>query len=386
MTDPNVLFVSYEYGPQVSGGVARVINGLSSALRGKLTFDVFLLQWRLALEDFSGDLFRSGLHQESFHTHYIATIKKLIQTRGYNVVHIMHSGEHTYALVKALNACGADVKIVFSSHSIAKHEQLIRNSSDRDLFHEDYLLKNSHHIHLLSETAKSWLLKAYPELAPAADFHIIPNAIDCQAAAERAGRPAKPGKIVLCMSRWSHGKGLEYLLDAIPHVVRELPDVRFIIAGRKESSWENEVLAYVKKIDAKIEKLRAFIEVFGWITDAEKDVLFAKASVVVMPSEIEYFPYSVLEPAAEKVALVSSRISGAQEILVENRDCLMYETTDAVELAGKIVQLLRDPDMAAALAAHAFEQVASRYAWDRVSDMYCDLYTRVVTNKELAEA
>lgn len=385
MIDPNVLFVSYEFGPQVSGGVARVINGLAGALLGKLKFDVFLLQWRLALDDFSGDLFRSGLHQESFHTHYIETIRKLIQTRGYNVVHIMHSGEHTYALVKALHECGADVKIVFSSHSIAKHEQLIRNSSDRDLFHEDYLLKNSHHIHLLSETAKSWLLNVYPELAPTADFHIIPNAINCRAAAHQ-GNPGKPEKIVLCMSRWSHGKGIEYLLDAIPHVVRELPDARFIIAGRKESSWENDVLTYVKKIDAKIEKLSEFIEVLGWITDAEKDLLFAKASVVVMPSEIEYFPYSVLEPAAEKVALVSSRIAGAQEILVENRDCLMYETTDAVELAGKIIRLFRDPAMADALAEHAFKNVSSRYTWNRVSDIYCDLYTHVVTNKELVEA
>ncbi|MBP1203662.1 glycosyltransferase involved in cell wall biosynthesis [Duganella sp. 1411] len=385
MIDPNVLFVSYEFGPQVSGGVARVINGLSGALLGKLKFDVFLLQWRLALDDFSGDLFRSGLHQESYHTHYIETIRKLIQTRGYNVVHIMHSGEHTYALVKALNECGADVKIVFSSHSIAKHEQLIRNSSDRDLFHEDYLLKNSHHIHLLSETAKSWLLNAYPELAPMADFHIIPNAINCRAT-EHMEKLEKPEKIVLCMSRWSHGKGIEYLLDAIPHVVRELPDAKFIIAGRKESSWENDVLTYVKKIDAKIEKLSAFIEVLGWITDAEKDLLFAKASVVVMPSEIEYFPYSVLEPAAEKVALVSSRIAGAQEILVENRDCLMYETTDAVELAGKIIQLLRDPAMADALAEHAFENVSLRYTWNRVSDIYCNLYTHVVTNKELVEA
>lgn len=385
MIDPNVLFVSYEFGPQVSGGVARVINGLAGALLGKLKFDVFLLQWRLALDDFSGNLFRSGLHQESFHTHYIETVQKLIQTRGYNVVHIMHSGEHTYALVKALNECGADVKIVFSSHSIAKHEQLIRNSSDRDLFHEDYLLKNSHHIHLLSETAKSWLLNSYPEMAPLADFHIIPNAINCRAA-EKVAKLGKPEKIVLCMSRWSHGKGIEYLLDAIPHVVRELPDARFIIAGRKESSWENDVLTYVKKIDAKIEKLSEFIEVLGWITDAEKDRLFAKASVVVMPSEIEYFPYSVLEPAAEKVALVSSRIAGAQEILVENRDCLMYETTDAVELAGKIIQLFRDTAMADALAEHAFENVSSRYTWNRVSDIYCDLYTHVVTNKELVEA
>lgn len=52
---------------------------------------------------------------------------------------------------------------------------------------------------------------------------------------------------VLCVSRWSHGKSLEFLLEAVPKVVEKLPNIRFAIAGRKEVSWKNDVRSYVQK-------------------------------------------------------------------------------------------------------------------------------------------
>lgn len=375
MREPHVLFVSYEFGPQVSGGIARVINGLGAALVGKVEFDVFLLQWRVEIDNFSGDLYRNGVDRRCYFTHYIETIRDLIRLNGYNIVHVMHAGEHTYEIVKCLRDEAVDV--VFSLHSIMKHDQSIRKASDKDLFHEDFLLKNSDHIHLLSETARQWVAAAYPECRPDEDFHIIPNAIRCPAERKRIA-PRGPGRTVLCMSRWSHGKGLEYLLDAIPHVLAAMPDVRFVLAGRKESSWEYDVASYVKKIDEKISHVADHVEVFGWIDDTQKDLLCARADLVVMPSEVEYFPYAILEPAAEGIPIVASRISGSREILEEGRDCLMYDTTDVVQLADRIMAVLGDPDLADRLAANAYARVSTDYTWDKVSSMYRDLYVRVL--------
>jgi glycosyltransferase involved in cell wall biosynthesis len=379
MREPRVLFVSYEFGPQVSGGIARVINGLSAALIGKVDFDVFLLQWRVEIDNFSGDLYRNGVDRRCYFGHYIDTIRDLIRLNGYNIVHVMHAGEHTYEIVKCLRDEAIDV--VFSLHSIMKHDQSIRKASEKDLFHEDFLLKNSDHVHLLSETARQWVAAAYPDFRPNGDFHIIPNAIGCPAGRTRI---APRGRTVLCMSRWSHGKGLEYLLDAIPHVLAALPDVRFVLAGRKESSWEYDVASYVKKIDEKISRVADHVEVLGWIDDAQKDQLCARADVVVMPSEVEYFPYAILEPAAEGIPVVASRISGSREILEEGRDCLMYDTTDVLQLAEQIVTVLGNPDLADRLAANAHARVSTEYTWDRISSMYRDLYVRVLNSGQSA--
>jgi glycosyltransferase involved in cell wall biosynthesis len=377
MIEPNILFVSYEFGTQISGGVARVINGLAASLPGKVKFDVFLLQWRMEISNFSGDLYLNGVVQRCYFTPYIETIRDLIRLNGYNVIHIMHAGEHTYEIVKCLHEEAVDVEIVFSLHSIMKHDQSIRKTSQKDLFHEEFLLKNSSHVHLLTETARHWVAGAYPDYVPPGGFHVIPNAIACQDK-RRPIAPLYGTRTVLCMSRWSHGKGLEYLLDAIPHVLASMPGVRFVLAGRKETSWEHDGAAYVKMIDEKISRVAEHVDVFGWIDDAQKAQLFARADVVVMPSEVEYFPYGILEPAAESVPVISSRITGCSDILTEGRDCLMYEATDVGQLAQHIVTVLGNPKLADWLAGNAYRRVASKYTWDRVSSNYRDMYLRVL--------
>lgn len=380
--DPHVLFVSYEFGTQVSGGVARVINGLCDALGGHLQFDIFLLQWRLDIHDFSGDLFRSGQLQQIFYSHYLSTILQLVREHRYDIVHILHCGEHTYQIVKNIREAGLLVRIVYSSHSIAKYEQHIRNNAEKDLVYENYLLKNCDHIHVLSAVAKDWLLLAYPELANA-NFHIIPNAIHSPRRTAKR-QPAVP--TVLCLSRWSHGKGIEYLLDAVPHITALVPAVQFLIAGRKENSWENEVHNYVQMIDDKVKAIGNCVEIFGWIDDQQKEALFERASLAVIPSELEYFPYALLEPAAARIPVVCSRIPGNQVILREDIDCLMYPTTDSHLLAQNIVTLLTNNDAANALAEEAYRRVSHDFTWERVSRMYLILYrdiTAVNLNQEV---
>jgi glycosyltransferase involved in cell wall biosynthesis len=190
-----------------------------------------------------------------------------------------------------------------------------------------------------------------------------------------------PGtKTVLCISRWSHGKGLEYLLDAVPHIIAVLPDVRFILAGRKESSWENDVTSYVRKIDEKIAKMGDHVQVYGWVDDATRAMLCKQADVVVMPSVVEYFPYAILEPAAEGIPIVSSRIAGAQEILQEGIDCLMYDPMDVTKLAENILALLCNSELADRLAASAYNRVSNKYTWDKIRAMYCRLYEEVIAS------
>lgn len=377
MTAPNILFVSYEFGPVVSGGVARVINGLCAALAGKVDFDIFLLQWRVEIDNFSGDLYRGGVDPHSYFTLYTDTVRELIGLHRYNVVHIMHAGQHTYEIVRCLRAAAVKVEIVFSLHSIMKYDRALRKASDQDLFHEEYLLKNSDHVHLLTETARPWVRAAYPDYRPAHDFHVIPNAIACPPA-RRPAWPRPPTRTVLSISRWSHGKGLEYLLDAIPDVLKVVPDAHFVLAGRKESSWENDVATYVRKMDDKIRQLAAHVTVFGWLDDAQKDRLCADAALVVMPSEMEYFPYAILEPAAEGIPLISSRIPGSLAILREDQDCLMYEPGDVPQLARHIVTLLGNPALAEQLARSAYQRVSTTFTWDRIGDLYRDCYLRAL--------
>lgn len=375
MIEPKVLFLTYEYEDLISGGIGRVINGLAEVLFNMVAFDIFLFRWSNEIEDFSGDLFINGKIKESYYDDYKDRILKIIEQNKYNIIHILHVGEHTYEIVKRLKEMKFDVKIIYSTHSIAKFERNIRKNSESNLLHEEYIVNNSDHVHLLSETGKVWLLQSYPELAAAKTFHIIPNAIEFP---KRAIRKKNESKTVLCMSRWSHGKGIEYLIAAVPQVLEACPEAKFIIAGRKINSWEHDVHDYIAFLDAGIEKLSHAISSIGWINDKEKDKLITESSVCVMPSELEYFPYAILEPVAAGLPVIASRIPSVQDMVTEDNDCLMFTSADSSELATKIIKILNDPDSGLLFAQSARKTISKKYTWKRVSKKYVEMYKKVI--------
>lgn len=375
MDIPNVLFLTYEFDDLISGGIGRVINGLSIALTNKVKFDVFLFRWSDEIENFSGDLFTDGKTKESFQDDYRVRILNIITQNQYNIIHILHVGEHTYEVVKLLKETNVNVQIIYSAHSISKFEKNIRKNSDENLVHEEYIVHNSDHLHLLSDTGKKWMIESYPNTVTSKKFHVIPNAIEFP---QHMRTQEVDSKIILCMSRWSHGKGIEYLIAAVPDVLKIFPEAKFIIAGRKINSWEHDVHTYIKQLDTEIEKLSHAVSSIGWIDDEEKDKLIAQASVCVMPSELEYFPYAILEPVAAGLPVISSRIPSVQDMVVENKDCLMFEMANSSELAEKIIQLLSNPGAGHKFSRNAYKTISKKYTWERVSKEYANMYKQVL--------
>ncbi len=375
MITPKVLFLTYEFDDLISGGIGRVITGLARSMFEMVDFDIFLFRWSNAIENFSGDLFKNGKIKESFDDDYRERVLKIVTENNYNIIHILHVGEHTYELLKLLKESDINIKIVYSTHSISKFEKDIRKNSELNLFHEEFIVTNSDHIHLLSETGKKWLLQSYPEITSSKMFHVIPNAIEFP----KENRPANiNARTILCMSRWSHGKGIEYLIAAAPQVLEVFPDVKFIVAGRKINTWEHEVHEYISLLDAEIETLSPSVSSIGWIDDEEKDKLLSEVSICVMPSELEYFPYAILEPIAGGVPVISSRIVSVQDMVTENKDCLMFEKSNSAELAEKIITLLQNPDSAVLFAKNAYETISKKYTWERVSSEYVDMYKKIL--------
>lgn len=375
MITPKVLFLTYEFEDVISGGIGRVITGLAHTMFEMIEFDIFLFRWSNTIENFSGDLFKNGKIKESFDDDYRERVLKIVTENNYNIIHVLHVGEHTYEILKLLKESDNNIRIVYSTHSISKFEKDIRKNSELNLLHEQFIVTNSDHIHLLSETGKKWLLQSYPEIASSKTFHIIPNAIEFPKETRLANINART---ILCMSRWSHGKGIEYLIAAAPKVLEVFPDVKFIIAGRKINSWEHEVHEYISLLDGEIEKLSPSVSSIGWIDDEEKDKLISEVSICVMPSELEYFPYAILEPIAGGVPVISSRIPSVQDMVVEDKDCLMFEKSNSAELAEKIITLLQNPDSAISIAKNAHETISKKYTWERVSNEYVGMYKKIL--------
>lgn len=384
---PKVLFVTFEYREVVVGGIGRVVNGLVDELPGKLSFNVFVFRQRNSASEVSAALFdENGTEIERYRRETSEIIGEIVEENGYNVVHFLNPGYVALRMIDNLSARKAKAKLVCSCHSLARAAQEIRNLERAEVELESDVLEKIDHIHILNKASMRCLKEKYPEIVQSKPVTIIPNGIDVEACSDdpiklearkselRTSLRLPGNLVVLCMSRWSHGKGLEFLLDAVPHVVAKQPNVRFFVAGRKTVSWEHDVLSYVEKIDALAGALSPWVIPIGWINDFERNALMGIADIYVMPSEMEFFPYSILEPIAAKVPIVSSRLPCVEEILDDGRDCLMYSTRDAKQLADRILTLAENESLRNGMADHAYVKTRTQLSWPKVAQMYIDFY------------
>jgi glycosyltransferase involved in cell wall biosynthesis len=390
-----VLFITYEFDKHIGGGAGRAINGIASGLCRNTGVDVLLLRWNFLCNRFAVKFYSLGKHDlriRVFGNYYIHVLKNLLAQSDYSIVHIFHIGKEIAMCVETIKKYFPHIKIVYSCHSISRYEINVRNNNIWELDYERNILGNADKIHLLNRTSYQYFKGAYPELAVKSDFYIIPNGIDEECFVKISDpfylditREIKGDSdlVVLCMSRWAHGKGLEYLLDAIPIVVRSLPKIKFVLAGRKKNSWENKVGEYVKMIDRKIGELGDNVVSLGWLDDVKRNTLFSIADIWVMPSMLEYFPYSILEPMIGRIPIVSSRIPCVEEMLSHGTDCLMYDYQDTNGLAKAVLTLAYQEDMRCEMAQAAFDKAVKLYSWERVAGMYMEMYSHAIDNKSV---
>lgn len=129
-------------------------------------------------------------------------------------------------------------------------------------------------------------------------------------------------------------KGQKHLLDAMRHVLREVPDAHLVIYGEGELRPALEKQIRDRRLDRHV-LLAGFRE----------DVLSAVKSVdlFVMSSLTEGLGSTVLDAMAMGLAVVGTRAGGIPEAVVHGETGLLVEPGDAEALAAALVELLNDP-------------------------------------------
>jgi glycosyltransferase involved in cell wall biosynthesis len=381
------LLISFEFGEHVLGGLGRVINGLTAELRRAATLDVYLLYFdpkRLAI---SAKVFRCSAEQHGqllaeFPRGYVKSCVEQIRREGYDLVHFFSVHWIIGNIIQRVTAELPQQKIVYSIHSLIQYEDGTRKNPRSFFACEQKLIEAAHVLHVLNATSRDYLERAYADVAAQKPVHVIPNGIqptDALARDDAWGRALqsrlRPRTFtVVCLSRWAHGKGLEYFVQAARRLLAAGHDVQFVLAGRKLISWEMQWYAYVAKISLMTWGLGSRFAVLGWLNSAQRNTLFAMADAVVVPSELEYYPYAVLEPAAAGVPLICTRLPCVDELLRDRDEYLGFAPRDARDLSDKILALGKDRPLARQMAERARARVLEVCDWQRIAGDYARLY------------
>jgi glycosyltransferase involved in cell wall biosynthesis len=153
-------------------------------------------------------------------------------------------------------------------------------------------------------------------------------------------------KIVGTVTRLREEKGNEYLIRAVPVIMKQGVDFVLVIAGDGPLRANLERLV----MDLGIENLVKFL---GYRSDVSE--LLSLFDVQVIPSLTEGFPLSLAEAMAAGNAIVATEVGGMKEIGKDGETLLFVPPKDPKSMGEIVAYLLNNTDIAAKLSGNAVE-------------------------------
>jgi len=126
-------------------------------------------------------------------------------------------------------------------------------------------------------------------------IRIIPNGVNTEAfrmtdnSCRREDYASPDEQIVLYVGRLVREKGVQVLLDAIPHILKFRPGTKFIIAGRGPHEGVLRSQASAMGIDNRV-------YFTGYVNDALRNALYSWADVAAIPSLLALLHWKPWQP------------------------------------------------------------------------------------------
>jgi len=155
--------------------------------------------------------------------------------------------------------------------------------------------------------------------------------------------------------RFVHEKGFDYLLQAIPLVLKALPDAKFVFAGEHHVAYER----FYESCRPLLEAYSDHLVMLGLIRDpARLAQFYAMCDVFCLPSRTDCFASVQVEAMLSGTPVVATDIPGARQVVKLTGMGKLVAPRDPKALAEGIIAVIRAPE-AYARPRHEIEAVFS---------------------------
>ena len=178
-------------------------------------------------------------------------------------------------------------------------------------------------------------------------------------------------KVIFYYGLMKERKGVDYLIQAIPTVLKKRKDVFFVFAPRNDDLEEYQEMFRRLGINDYVQIVKE-IDVVEYLNLAE---------MVVLPyssmKSTEANPSCLIEAMACKTPAISSNLPEIKEILGNSECGLLAKPKSPSSIAKKILFLLDNPDYANRLVEKAYLK-SKEYDLKEVSERFIGIYERML--------
>jgi glycosyltransferase involved in cell wall biosynthesis len=184
--------------------------------------------------------------------------------------------------------------------------------------------------------------------------------------------------VILSLGRLVKKKGIEYLIQALPAIVRCAPDAICLIAG------DGPELAPLQRLAAEL-GISRHVRFLGPVPWAETPGLYAAADIFVAPSvhddrgNVDGLPTTILEAMAAGRPVIASQIAGVELAVTDGCNGLLTPERDAPALARAAIALIQDDALRSRLAENGRTRVRRELNWTAVARTLSEIYADSVS-------
>ncbi|MCI0602669.1 glycosyltransferase family 4 protein [bacterium] len=188
---------------------------------------------------------------------------------------------------------------------------------------------------------------------------------------ERRDSDNAPLRIVYAGRLVQRQKQVLLLPEIFERIVEQESNIEITIIG--DGPERGELMKRCENLSAK-----GLIRFAGKVTNQDLLRHFSTQDVVVLVSDFEGMPVSILEAMGQGCVPVVSEIrSGIPEIIRDGHNGFIVSAADSNLFAQRIVRLARDRSLRQTLSFHAYNTIRDHYELKQMGDKYLRLFERL---------
>ena len=241
---------------------------------------------------------------------------------------------------------------------------------------EEELMKRCSMIVSNSEATRAEVLEEYPTVVDTphqvVSYGIVPGP-------DPSSDRAVDGEVeVLFVGRLEQRKGILELFEAIPSVLGQCPEVRFVLVGRDNSAHDGfrdeNGQSYPQWFRRRHPQHVDRVRFVGAVDDSELQDMYRRADLFVGPSRFESFGLIYVEAMDAGLPVVACSSGGPTEIVVDGETGRLVPPEDPVSLAEALIELCQDSARRTSMGRAGRARLLDRFTHRHMAQGFADVY------------
>lgn len=317
-------------------------------------------------------------------------LKKIIQEFKPDIVHT-HAAKPGALGRMAARSLNVPV-IVHTYHGHVFHSYFNKLKTGTFIRIERYLAKLSDGIIAISAQQKRELAQDF-KIAPANKFHLVPLGFNLDKFQQDQGKKRAAFRnefgleedtiAIGIIGRMVPVKNHDLFIEAIHHVLQHSrKKIKAFIVGDGETRklMERKAAALGIQFSVPDDSKHPHPLVFtSWRSDV--DVINAGLDIITLTSFNEGTPVSLIEAQAANKPIVSTRVGGISDIVIEGETALLSGVDDKQLFYNNLLKLVEDDHLRQTLGSNGSSLVMAKFSYQRLVEDMAKLYNHLLEQK-----